>query len=614
MNTSEFASKTIICYSHQKNERIELSCLPDDIFDKVLDGLSATRMCVEGSPFTGKYVKNSARAANYIAMLDKDIALNYYRINRLSAYINSLADGDVFRVVSEDAPTMNKQLAVLKTQGMITGRDEHEIHNDYLLRFGLLSTEYHHYAFGYDGLKTVVGEGNKNRRVCRFCKKKKPEVSFNSVAHAVSEGLGNKALICNEECDCCNGKLSKTESNLMHYLDVRRAMGGILTKSDGTVPSVDGKGFVIRGDANNKAVLYIEKEFLSQNIDVSKPFWMKLETSDTITHQGIYKALCKIVIDLIPFHELCHFDETIKWICGSVIDNELPPYIASYDREQVQQPIIDVYLSKKPGMEPYCTAVVHILDVLFLFILPEVDVDKAQFRTENSIKNHLRKFMNAFGGTWFPEDSSDYMLAYPWVHWKIDPSDPQVQIRPKSDPIFMRYKKDNNDKEEHSFPEFLPAGIQDPIISKVVYKQHFFERISIAELHQVSVNYRRLDCNLDKNASTALFSVSFNFSDSANRLSYFDFSFDAEVKLANFDKYIVIGDYFCIDYHLRDYLYSLVLLSADRTLRKYTTGTYLEAISLIKLFDRRVIRQLYYRVWVDKDRYLIVKDAELHNL
>ena len=49
----EFASKTLFLFSLRKNEQIDLSCLPDEEFDKVISGLSATRMCREGSSFTG---------------------------------------------------------------------------------------------------------------------------------------------------------------------------------------------------------------------------------------------------------------------------------------------------------------------------------------------------------------------------------------------------------------------------------------------------------------------------------------------------------------------------------------------------------------------------------
>ncbi len=613
MNPLEFASKTLLCYSVRKNVRIDLSCLPDDIFDIVLQGLADSKMCVMGSPFTGKYIKDNMKAVSFVEMLTDKIKPSYPRVCRLISFLDSLSDGEIFRIVSEDAPTMNKQLAVLKIQGVAKGMDERAIHNDYLIRFGRLTTTFRHYAYGYDGIKNPVGEGFKPNRVCRFCGKKMPEVSFKDVAHAVSEGLGNKILLCNEECVSCNHKLSKLESNLMRYLDVRRAMGGILSKSDRNVPSVDGKGFVIRGDENNKGVLYIEKESLPVDLDTSKPFWWKLETTESVTHQGIYKALCKIVIDLIPSSELKHFHETIGWINGSVMDNELPPYYASYDREQVLQPTVDIFLSGSPGTEPYCMAVVHILDVLFAFVLPEVDVDKARFKTVQATKNSLSLLMDAFGGLWQIEDSSEYTLSCPWVNWLVNPNDPQVRILPKSDPVFMRYKRKNLNLGEVEFPVFTPNGISLPVITSAHFFRYSYELITMAELQQVSVNYLRLDCLLDKETSSATLYAAFNFSDSSNRLSYFDFSFTAHVKLDNFDKYIKTSEYFSIDYHLRDYLCGMVMVAADNELKKYTKGTALEPITLDKVFDRRTIRQLYYIVPVARNRYMRVKDAEIHN-
>ena len=613
MNKEEFTSKTILCYSFRKNVRIDLSCLPDDKFDIVIEGLSATGMCVEGSSYTGKYVKDGVKTTPFIEMINKRIAPTCNQIRGLVAFLNNLVDGEIFRIVSEDAPTMNKQLAVLKTKGLPKDVDEQKIHNDYLIRFGRLSTSYRHYAFGYDGLKTTVGEVDMKKRICRFCGKRVPEVSFGNDAHAISEGLGNKKLFCHEECNCCNNKLSKTESNLMKYLNVRRALGAIQSKSSGGVPSVDGKGFVIRGDENNKPVLYIEEESLPKNEDTSKPFWMKLEIVDTITNQGIYKSFCKIVIGLIPSSELSHFDQTIKWIMGSVMDNELPPYFASYDREQVLQPTVDVFVSNRPGQEFYCMAVVHVLDVLFAFALPEVDVDRARSKTDDAVRKHLVPLMNAYGGKWFLEDSSEYTLANPWVDWCVDPSDPQVCIRPKSDNVFMRYKKDEKDGIEEDFPEFSSGGISAPVISNVLFKRHLFEPLTFQDLSQVSVNYLCLDCILEKIDSSATFVIRLRLADSSNRIDYFDFGFTAKVRLNKFNDYIRIGDYFCFDYHLRDYLYELVFAASDKALRQHTEGTDLEAITMRKAVDPRVIRQLNYIVPVGDGKYMMVKDAQIHN-
>ena len=46
--------------------------------------------------------------------------------------------------------------------------------------------------------------GSPKNRICRFCHRSEPEVSFNDDAHAFPESIGNKALASYYECDKCN--------------------------------------------------------------------------------------------------------------------------------------------------------------------------------------------------------------------------------------------------------------------------------------------------------------------------------------------------------------------------------------------------------------------------
>ncbi len=51
--------------------------------------------------------------------------------------------------------------------------------------------------------------GDKDNRVCRFCKKDSTQTTFRTVAHAIPEFVGNKKLIAHYECDVCNAKFSR---------------------------------------------------------------------------------------------------------------------------------------------------------------------------------------------------------------------------------------------------------------------------------------------------------------------------------------------------------------------------------------------------------------------
>jgi len=54
--------------------------------------------------------------------------------------------------------------------------------------------------------------GSKNNRVCRFCGKQEPEVSFgkDTHAHAFPEFIGNKKLFTYYECKDCNAFFGKS--------------------------------------------------------------------------------------------------------------------------------------------------------------------------------------------------------------------------------------------------------------------------------------------------------------------------------------------------------------------------------------------------------------------
>ncbi len=87
-----------------------------------------------------------------------------------------------------------------------------------------------HYDNGKDQIR--IGEADKIKRKCRFCGKMMPEVSYKKVAHTISEGLGNKCIITNNECDDCNEALGKEiEQDLITNLSPPRTFMSINGKN-----------------------------------------------------------------------------------------------------------------------------------------------------------------------------------------------------------------------------------------------------------------------------------------------------------------------------------------------------------------------------------------------
>lgn len=616
MNPLEFSSKTICLFSADKHERIDLSVLPDDVFDDLLHRWSKTNTCREGSPYTGYYIYDSSIYLPMITELEEQYGESFHRIRRFGSFLRGLKDGELFWCVSDNAPTLNKRLAILQANAQKNHPGEGQIrliHDSYLFNMGSLSYGYTHFAYGFAGYKEMIGAVDKSLRKCRFCGRAAPE-AFRKESHAISEGLGNKFLICNEECDECNGRLAKVENNLMRYFDVRRAMFGIKSKTSGTIPIIEGKGFVIR-NRDDIPQLYIELESLPAGVNGQSPFYFKLETNEEVTHQGIYKALCKIVIDLLPSEELPHFVQTIRWINGFIIDAETPDYYVSYDNDVVLQPTVEIFLSKRPGEEPYCSVILHLFDTYLVYILPHVDVDRGQFKDDQVIVKHLKKFFQSLRvNNWAREDSKEYPRAVPWVNWRVDPSAGNVHILPKSDPVFARHERPSIERKEITFPEFTAKGIHPGNLREFKFIRDYNSPISLRQLTDVSVTATQFQCILNPEKSTASFSCTFRLRDSSDTIPYFRFSFGMDFALDEFGRHISIeDDSFCIDYKLRDYIVITAFQAAQQEFDQ--TNHYLDLVGfrLIKTVeDERMIRLMEYLVPVSDGRFYLIEDSKLH--
>ena len=211
--------------------------------------------------------------------------------------------------------------------------------------------------------KIKIGEGKKEDRVCRFCKQKYPSVKFNSVAHTISEALGNKKLITNDECDGCNSYFDKNiERDFIAYHDFLRTFFCIKNKEN-QIPQMKGENFSFSMSENREATLKLKDEF-----DLLQPARLKL--GNKIKMQNIYKALCKFALGAIDSEHLSHFDETIKWIKGQKNIEKLPKVILIRSPKQMQTNIL-LYIRKLDEMTiPRLVGVFDFACFKYVFIVP----------------------------------------------------------------------------------------------------------------------------------------------------------------------------------------------------------------------------------------------------
>nr|WP_315014803.1 HNH endonuclease [uncultured Campylobacter sp.] len=242
-------------------------------------------------------------------------------IQRLSKKFKSLEYGEYFYILPVCEMDSKMKYELEKGLSKLNKIDFLDKAPDFIIKMEKLLDKYDIENFNLDkDSKIKIGEGKKEDRVCRFCKQKYPSVKFNSVAHTISEALGNKKLITNDECDECNSYFDKNiERDFIAYHDFLRTFFGIKNKEN-QIPQMSGKNFSFAMNENREATFKLKDKF-----DLLEP--VRLKTNNKIKMQNIYKTLCKFALGAIDNEHLSHFDETIKWIKGQKNVEKLPKVI-----------------------------------------------------------------------------------------------------------------------------------------------------------------------------------------------------------------------------------------------------------------------------------------------
>lgn len=281
--------------------------------------------------------------------------------------------------------TFDRQKTVNLLESLNTGLSIEEIEKRNQELVGNLKEAYSLKAFGYNRLR--VGNHERSKRVCRFCKKGAPLVSFKQKSHAISESLGNKKLVLLDECDACNNRFSKTiEPDVVTYLSLYRTVFKINAK--GGIKGIREKEFTIQNDTN----LIITLNNSPRLIDPSLPNDIVLNYGEKLTSQNIYKCLCKFFLSLIHEEDLKHFSQTTKWISGQYTASKLPLVAELVDYKTfTKEPILLSFKRKTSNKRlPLAFGEFRFTCLRIFFILPFADGDSVDF----TVKENFDFFWN----------------------------------------------------------------------------------------------------------------------------------------------------------------------------------------------------------------------------
>lgn len=579
----------------------------------------------------GVRLRNEQKTKHTFQKIVEKYGETFRQLLRLTAALKTLAPNEGFYVINEEKggedSIVYRKVAIACLNAERKGLNWHVENNRIFDFYTFLRYKFRYYSYGFDGIPLKIGETDKAKRRCRFCGKTGAE-NFHDVAHAIQDSLGNKLLICNEECDECNHTLNCIEDHFLHVMDFRRAIYQISRKKSAKCATVIGYNCVVKPNDEGEAEVYLMDEDLPPKDQRGEPFLYKLCNKAVLTNEGVYKALVKMVLDLIPSNEVCHFQQTINWLKPDVNwhTDGLPSIYFAETGEWHEQPYLDVFLRRNDdGITPYCSAMLWIYDCAYQFIVPLVDVDRGRFKYDTDLEQHWTVMHNLFPFNWGIQDAVDWHEAYAWMWLKVDFKNPKIHILSKDDPIFEGSRKEKQEVLEEYFPEFTPEGISYPGISVSFTSLYHGKKLTDNDLRDVTEELTGPTFSLDEIKREVSFTIGFSAKDTTNTIPYFESSVKAVYHFKEFCQYIHITKGanglpldFIVDFHLSNYLYKLSLLIGEQKMATLRKGTDFEDCTLLRLMDddsmELYLRNSLYHLVVENVGRLTKSDKQMHSI
>lgn len=542
-------------------------------------------------------------------------------IRKLTTFHKKVAANDFYYVFNARHASIVERMTAIETlNAMKQGAPWKIVHNhsyDALFRMSLI---YDIYSYGFDDLPIDIGERDKTQRVCRFCGKNGVE-RFRNKAHAIPEALGNKLLVCNEECDECNHTLNKIEDNFTFLMDFRRAIFNIRRKGSTKTPKIVGQNYVIQPDTSGHPELFVIDTALPEKISDYKNVWAKFEHKKNVVDENIYKALVKMALDLMPSERLSHFSNTIQWIKPKDIQlhpDSLPSILFSQlpKNRFYDQPVLSLFFKKSTDLEtPYCTAILYIADIAYQFVLPFADIDKGRFKYDKNLETHRKKLNSFFNMKWTMQEYFNWWDSSIWVYWNIDLTQPNIHVLSKTASIFGTDKlEENKEAEEIEYPPLNPKDIKVHEFSKICFKEWYKgPKLSNEDFIDISINYTQPIIIFFPHLNEVQFDINVYVKDSNNTINYFDSGISIRLKVVDIFKYMqFIGNMpVSVDYHLSEYIIILGINEAEKKLVNLRTPQF-KRCNMLKLLTQRVIRETKYIFELADGRHYDTTYKELH--
>ncbi len=231
-------------------------------------------------------------------------------------------------------------------------------------------------------------------KVCRFCGKTYPDVTFNNRPHIIPELLGRNDFVSDFECDKCNKILSNFENNLSTFIQPYLTICGLKTKKK--IPTFESRKdeleelITIKRNENRVEFNFGRNLKDFQYSDNGQSLSVNLRKKPYIPFL-VYKSLVKIALSILPEREIENCVEIFNWL-----KNDTEILCFSYliktrlNSKMYKEPYVSIHKAKhvhKNGNEyPEYTVLIGTANLVLQFFLPMTLEHKKKHVANSSLK------------------------------------------------------------------------------------------------------------------------------------------------------------------------------------------------------------------------------------
>lgn len=249
-------------------------------------------------------------------------------------------------------------------------------------------------------------EDEASRR-CRFCGKRKPDVAFRKVAHAVPEFLGNKSILSMNECDECNKFLADNyEDHLSKWSLLARAASQVNGKGGRPTFKNPSKTLKISGGWTGLNIDFTDSALTGKLMKEGGPYKFTVPadgTSQPYVPVRAAMALVKIACSICPADDLHQCRGAVDWLMQRTDASFTNlPVLYAFTPGPIEEASGEVVLlrRKRDGPEPYLWCLVQFRNHRFQVFVPFCSADSSWFNPSQPISVKTKHFPSRFGPDW----------------------------------------------------------------------------------------------------------------------------------------------------------------------------------------------------------------------